>query len=326
MKRRVSCWIAAILAGLLSPGVSGAAEAPRVVASVKPIHSLVAAVMSGVGEPALLLPGNASPHAYAMRPSKAELIRRADIVFWVGLELESFLKGPLAALGKNAEIVALMDHPGMRLLKARQGGIWAPKRSSAAKAGDGRKGHDHGHGEFDPHLWLDPANAATIARIAAAKLSVLDTENAARYSANADRVVAEVKKLDAEIRMMTKAVAAKPYVVFHDAYQYFENRYRLNAIGAISASPERRPGARRMVAIRKIIPDRRIRCVFAEPQFQPSLVNSLTLGTGAQMAYLDPIGINVQAGPTAYHVVMANIAHTIVSCLSSRDYTNKAGK
>jgi zinc transport system substrate-binding protein len=312
-------WAAGLALTILWTVSASAIEAPRVVVTIKPIHSLVADVMKGVGRPTLLLPGNASPHAYALRPSQAEDLRRADVVIWVGPGLESFLRGPLASLGKDTEVLTLADRPEVLLLTTRHGGIWAKDASEHEPA-------DHGHenAETDPHLWLDPVNAEAIARLAAQTLGAVDSANAGRYRANADRLAGTLRRLDVDIRAMLGPVADRPYVVFHDAFQYFENRYGLNAVGSLSVSPERKPGARRMVTVRRRIRDGKIRCVFAEPQFSTALVSGVTRGSDAQTAVLDPLGAAAPTGPGAYETILRALAGAVSNCLRRQGQIKKA--
>lgn len=326
--RRGTCRTAAALLilffGIGATNLAEAKPALRVVVTIKPIQSLVADVMKGVGQPTLLLPPNASPHAYAMRPSKAETLRRADIVFWVGPELESFLRGFVSTLN-NAQIVTLSKEAGLRRLRVRQSGVWANSRHEPDDH-DGADGHRHG--ETDPHLWLDPKNAIAIAQIAARELSAADPANAGLYKANADRLTKSLNQLDVELRNILTPVASRPFIVFHDAYQYLETRYGLTAVGSLSLSPERKPGARRMVTIRRLIEQRRVRCAFGEPQFSRALIRSVTRGTSAKSAVLDPLGVNAVTGPGGYAQTLKTMAQNIAYCLEraarpKKERTNK---
>jgi zinc transport system substrate-binding protein len=310
---------AAGLAAAIAGAPAGAAEAPRVVASILPIHALVAGVMRGVGRPVLLLKGGASPHTYALKPSDAQALASARVIVWIGEDLEQFLVRPLKTLGRRAHKVELMEAKGVALLKARRGGIWGEHRHGHEEHGEhhGKEEHGehHGHGEVDAHLWLDPRNAKAMTAAIATALIKADRANAATYLANAARLAEKLDALDRELDRAVAPVRAAPFVVFHDAYQYFERRYRLNAAGAITLDPGRTPGARRLAAIRKTIRTRKARCVFAEPQFQPRLVTTVIEDTGARAATLDPLGAGIPPGEEAYFTLMRRLAADLVGCL-----------
>ena len=291
--------LAAVLA-LISPAASDAA--PRVAVSLKPLHALVAGVMEGVGTPELILRGAGSPHAYSLRPSEARLLEEAEVIFWVGGSLETFLEKPIAALGAKARVVAALRAPGVVLLPAREGGVW-----------DGHA--THGEAEHDAHLWLDPANAKAIARAAAAALGQADPAHRERYAANAAGLAARIDALDAELAALLAPARGVPYVVFHDAYQYFERRYGLGAAGSIAVSPERAPGARRVREVREKIRRLGARCVFGEPQFPPSLLATLTEGTSARTGELDPLGAALAPGPGAWFELMCALGASLAGCL-----------
>jgi len=277
---------AAALAGSagMSLGRGGqAAEPLRVVVSLPPVHSLAAQVMEGAGAPRLLLRGGGSPHTYALKPSDARALGRADVVFWVGPAMERFLVKPLAAAA--ARDVALLDAPGVRLA----GG--------------------------DPHIWLGPANAKAMVRRIADMLAGLDAANASRYRANAKAALARLDRLSAEISGLLAGVRTVPYVTFHDAYGAFETAFGLRPATAVVPSPEQRPGARRLRAIRATIRETGAACVFTEPQFRPALVQTIVQGTGARIGVLDPLGHDLKPGPDAYGALMRGLARSLAACL-----------
>ncbi len=301
-----------LLAGLAIATGAQAAE-PEVVVSIKPVHSLVAGVMQGVGTLRLLIKGAASPHSYGLRPSDARALGAADVIFWVGADLETFLRKPLAALPEHGQVVALSQAPGMTLLEARRGGIREAYTDDKTDQDDGGQAHD-GH---DMHVWLDPRNAKAMVAAVEHALSARDAAHAARYRANADHVRQRLDALEAELRGVLQPVREKPYIVFHDAYQYFEARFDLRSAGSITVSPDRAPGARRLSAIRKKILDTGAMCVFTEPQFEPKLVRTVIEGTQARTAVLDPMGAALPPGPEAYFSLMRGLAHSVRQCLDS---------
>lgn len=335
--------LAAALVGFL--GVTSVQAAPAVVASIKPIHSLVAAVMQGVGEPTLLVKGGASPHTYAMRPSDATALDEADVVFWVGESLETFLTDPLDTLTEDARVVELMEAEGVATLANREGGVLEGEAHDAheeggeeggerhdhghareddhdhehehAEAQADREGHGHDHGATDPHIWLGPGNAAAILDAVAETLSDADPENAARYSENAARARQMLASLDAEIDAQLAPVEDVPFIVFHDAYQYFQRHYGLNMVGSITLSPDRAPGAARIAEIREEIAETGAACVFAEPQFEPRIVGVVTEGTEARQANVDPVGADLADGPDLYPRLLKEMANSFSECLSA---------
>lgn len=291
------------------------AETPKVVASIKPVHALVAAVMQGVGEPTLIVRGAASPHTYALKPSDARALADADLVFWIGPELEGFLAKPLKATATKATAVELMEAPGVRLLDAREGGAWDPHDPGHDHGHD--QAHKAGHEEVNTHVWLDPDNARAMVGAIADALAARDPAHADAYRANAERTAQDLATLDAELKATLAPVRDKPFVVFHDAYQYFEAHYGLNGVGAITVNPDRRPSAKRLSEIRARITALGPVCVFAEPQFEPALVDTIVQGTKAKKGVLDPEGAGLAAGPDLYPTLLRNIAASLKGCLAS---------
>jgi zinc transport system substrate-binding protein len=313
MRKKVSvatavsfCWIFSSIAG--SPIAGAAADAPRVVVSIKPVHSLVAGVMDGVGNPELLIHGSGSPHTYSLRPSEAQALQEADVVFWIGEELEGFLARPLQNLPRAAAVVALHEADGVRLLAGREGGAWEAHAHHDS-------GHEHAHEGADMHVWLDPVNAQAMVAAIARELSAIDPQNEETYASNAAVLHQRLEELDTTLQDQLEPVQNDPYIVFHDAYQYFEDRYDLNTVGSITITPERQPGARRLYEIRARIVETGAACVFSEPQFEPVLVETVIEGTSARSGVLDPLGAELEAGPDAYFDLMDQLAGSLRACL-----------
>lgn len=313
MNRRRQTFAAVLL--LLS--VPAAAEPPRVTVSIQPVHALVAGVMQGVSEPRLLVSGRASPHGYQMRPSDAAGLYAADLVFWMGVPLETFLQSALANVRPPARIVTLLDTPGLMLLANRESGAWdtghdADHDHETSKAAGGERGRD-------PHAWLSPDNARRLVNHVAEVLADADPENAGRYAANAAVLAARIEALAAEITSMLAPVRGVPFIMFHDAFQYFESAFGLHAAGALHLEPDRTGGARRLRELRAAIRDRGVRCVFREPQFHAALVDTLTEGTGAKVGVLDPLGAAFAPGPNAWFQMMQANAEAMAGCLGESE-------
>jgi zinc transport system substrate-binding protein len=320
--------------GLATAGSAEADEGPVVVVSIKPVHSLVAGVMEGLGEPVLLVRGAGSEHSYSLRPSQARALDQADVVFWMGETMETFLIKPLQALSGDAKVVALWETPGLTLLPTREGGMWEEHghgdehaeahEDEHAEADETEDEHaeadhegEHAHGETDTHVWLDPGNAKVLVAAIATTLSDAEPANASTYQTNAARLDQRLDELDRSLQGRLAAVADRPYVVFHDAYQYFEHRYGVSAVGAITINPTVPPGAQRLGEIRERLEHLDAACVFAEPQFEPALVDTLIEGTSAGKGVLDPLGSAVEEGPDQYFGLMHGLADSLVECLGT---------
>lgn len=303
----------------LSPAMANAGI--KVVASIKPVHSLVAGVMQGAGTPHLIVEGAASPHSYALKPSQARALSDAQVVFWIGKGLEGFLVKPLANIAGKATSVALSKADGVNHLEYRElsdldGKADSHDHSHGHKHG---KGHDHGHDHADgddPHLWLDPQNAAAMVTAIETVLVEADAANAATYKANAQALRQRLTELEKRIADELAPLKNRPFVVFHDAYQYFERRFGLEAAGAVTLSPETSPGAEHVSGIAHRIKHMNVVCVFSEPQFEPKLVSVVAEGSKARSAELDPLGAALSDGPDLYFQLMDDMARSMKHCLA----------
>jgi zinc transport system substrate-binding protein len=279
-----------------------------VVASIAPVHSLVAQVMEGAGTPHLLLPPGASPHDHALRPSDAAALERAAVVVRVGAGLERWLDGPLAALAGQARVVTLAGLAGLTLL--------APREGAAFEAHEGDADEAHAGEAIDPHLWLEPENARLWLGAIAAALAEADPGNAALYEANAAKAQAGLDALAAEVEAKLGPVRGRSFIVFHDAYHYFERRFRIEAAGAVALSDASAPGPARIAEIRTRIAETGAVCLFREPQFRSALVETVAEGTGARIGVLDPLGAGIEPGPGLYAAILRGLAHGLADCLS----------
>ena len=343
-------FVFAVLSILILPVQSlMATENPQVVVSIKPIHSLVSAVMEGVATPTLLVK-TGSPHAYTLRPSEAKALANAGLVIWVGHELESFLEKPLQTVANNAQKLELSEQLESSLLATRNSGEWQhADHNKHIKDGldehedheqhleDGLDEHEdheqhhedgldedeqhteeaeeHHHSSMDLHLWLDPKIAQKIVIETTKMLVDLDPEHALQYQSNSMKLNARLTLLDLQLKQKLQPVKAVPYLVFHSAYQYFEAAYDLNAIGSVTIDPDRKPGVKGIAEIRQKVKESGARCVFSEPQFQSSLVTTIIEATGAKTGVLDPLGSEIPEGPEAYFILINNLADNLVAGL-----------
>jgi len=289
------------------------ADTPNVAADIAPVHSLAARVMEGVGKPDLIMRPGASPHHYALRPSEAAALERAGVILYTGGGLTPWLTDAVGTLAGDARVIELTALPGTVLLPFREG------LAFVGDEGDHDHDHDHSHGdegaEIDPHAWLEPENAKLWMTAIAGALAEADQENAALYLANAAEGQAEIDAAVERIAAKLAPLRGRPFIVFHDAYQYFEAHFGMTAAGSISLGDASDPGAARIAALRGRIAELGVGCVFAEPQFDPGLVETVTEGTGAVMAVIDPQGAAITPGPAHYTLMLEAIADGIEGCL-----------
>ena len=318
----------------------------KVVASIKPIHSLASYLMDGVAKPDLIVDGYASPHGFALKPSHAKMLQNADIVFWVGEDIENFLEKPLDSIAKKAEKIELLEIKGLNKLKFRERNIFddhddhddhAKKEDDHddhdhkkkddhddhdhAKKEDGHKeddhddhdGHEeHHHGEHDPHIWLDPINAKVILNEMVEHLIENDAKNASTYKSNLEKALKDIDKLTIEV--MTDLNQSTSSIVFHDAYQYFEKRFNVNVLGAFTVNTDVMPGAEKLAEIREVIEHDKVACIFSEPQFNPDIINAVAKDMDIKTGVLDPLGATLSPGKTLYFDLIKNMSKSFKGC------------
>ncbi len=309
---------ALVLAWMVQAGF-GAAHASdlNVVDTIKPIHSIVTAVMEGVAAPILLIDGAASPHAFSLKPSDAKALAAARVVFRVSDSLEPFMVKVVKSLPRPVLVVALENVPGLTIHKIRSGGTFEADAEGAS--GKHSHGHEDAHDKdgagIDSHIWLDPSNAALIASEIADVLGKAQPEAAAHFKANADAFARRLAALTEELSERLAPLAGRPFIVFHDAYQYFEKRFGLEAVGSVTVSPDLAPSAKRLRALRAKIARLKAVCVFAEPQFEPRQVVTITENMTAKRGVLDPLGASIPAGSGHYAALMRKLAVDFAECL-----------
>ncbi len=321
---RRSVWLGAAI-GMWASGAVAAAEL-RVVLTIKPVHSLAAAVMAGVAEPKLLIDGTASPHTFALKPSDAKVVNEAQLLVRVSESLEPFTGKLISSLPQTVRVATLASTEGLTLFRMREGGTFEAHAHGQGDKGGHKHGHAHSHGgsakkkpaeaEMDGHIWLDPQNAKLIVGALAKELSLVAPAHADTFSRNADSLTKRLDELDAELAAAIKPLVDKPYIVFHDAYQYFERRYGLAPAGSVTVNPDVPPSAKRLSELRRKIASLRATCVFAEPQFAPKVIDTIVEGTSARRGVLDPLGSAAPAGPEQYFTTLRGLASGLRSCLA----------
>ena len=287
----------------------------KVVASIKPIHSLASYLMDGIAKPDLIVDGYASPHGFAMKPSHAKMLQNADLIFWVGEDIESFLEKPLNSIAKRAEKIELMDIKGLNVLEFRERNIFDDHDDHdhdghAKKKKDDHEGH--AHGEYDPHIWLDPINAKVILKEMTEHLIENDSKNASTYKSNLDKALKDIDKLTMDV--MTELNQSVASIVFHDAYQYFEERFNVNILGAFTVNTDVMPGAEQLAEIREIIEHDKVSCVFSEPQFNPDIIKAVAKDMNIKTGVIDPLGATLDPGKDLYFDLINNMSSSFKGC------------
>ena len=319
----------------------------KVVTSIKPVHSLASYLMDGVGKPDLIVDGYASPHGFALKPSHAKMLQEADLIFWVGEDLENFLEKPLKSIAKKAEKIELLEIKGLTKLKFRERNIFDEHddhgHDDHAKKEDDHDDHDkeghkeddhddhdhdkeghkeddhddhghegHAHGEHDPHIWLDPMNAKVILNEMVEHLIENDAKNASKYRSNLKKALKEIDKLNKDVKAELSNSTAS--IVFHDAYQYFEERYGVNILGAFTVNTDVMPGAEQLAEIREIIEHDKVTCVFSEPQFNPDIIKAVAKDMNIKTGVVDPLGATLDPGKDLYFDLIRNMSASFKGC------------
>jgi zinc transport system substrate-binding protein len=290
--------------------------------------------MNGVAKPDLIVDGYASPHGFAMKPSHAKMLQNADLIFWVGEDVENFLEKPLGSIAKKAEKIELMQIKGLQVLKFRERNIFDDHDDHGHDDHDKKEDHDshakkedhddhgkkedhddherHAHGEFDPHIWLDPINAKVILNEMVEHLIENDPKNEAKYKSNLDEALKDIDKLTIDV--MTELSNSVSSIVFHDAYQYFEKRFNVNILGAFTVNTDVMPGAEQLAEIREIIEHDKVACVFSEPQFNPDIIKAVAKDMNIKTGVIDPLGATLNPGKDLYFSLIKNMSASFKGC------------
>lgn len=296
-----------VLAPLLA-----SAEVPKVSVDIAPVHALVSRVMQGIGSPDLLIPANASPHSHAMRPSEAKALQDAELVFWIGETLTPWLENAISTIAEDARSVELLEVDGLTLLQFRE--------NVEFEEGEQAHSHEHTHHDsIDPHAWLAPKNAILWLDLIARELAQADPENADKYLQNAIQGGVEIKETAANIAGDLVSVKDRPFIVFHDAYQYFEQSFGVEASASIAISDATTPGPKRVQELRMLVDKAGIVCIFIEPQFDPRLAATILEGSPAKIGILDPLGTKLELGPSLYTGLLIDMAKSMRDCLVDQE-------
>jgi zinc transport system substrate-binding protein len=339
-----------LFAALLFTTTAAQAEVPNVVTDIPPVHGLVSAVMDGVGAPELLITKGASPHGFALRPSQVRALSKSDVIFWTNDKLAPWLADVRETLAPAAISVALVDLPQSLRLPYREGAVFGDAEAhdehdehheegehhdehdehheegehhdehdehhEEGEHHDGHAGHDHTGS--DPHAWLDPENAIVWLDEIVKTLADLDPEHAEQYAANAEAAIEAVEVTSAHIQLELTPFQDLSFVVFHDAYQYFEGRFDLAATGAISLGDSAAPSPARIGELQDQLTEKGVECVFFEPQFNPSLVETVIehveSRSNVKLVEIDPLGTLIPLGPQFYTDLLTSVSNSVSSC------------
>ena len=312
-----ACWVLSI--------TPASADVPQVATDIPPVHSLVSQVMGDLGTPKLILPPGASPHGYAMRPSEARALQDADVIFWMGPDLTPWLGRAIKALTGDAIHVSLSKNKDLVRHPFRTGSTFdshdhddhGDKHGKVSRDEHKHEHDDHGdkHEGLDPHLWLDPDNARILLGVISSTLAGLDPTHADTYRANAAQAKKAIAALTRELDVALQPIRGRPFIVFHDAYQYFEHRFDIEASGSLSIGDASSPGPARIATIRQKVQTLGAHCVFSEPQFRSKIITTVIEGTTARPATLDPLGATLKPGPELYSQLLRNLGDNLLTCL-----------
>ncbi|POD94856.1 zinc ABC transporter substrate-binding protein ZnuA [Pectobacterium odoriferum] len=317
-----------VASALLASGMSISAASAAVITSIRPLGFIASAIADGVTPTEVLLPDGASPHDYALRPSDVQRLQSADLVIWIGPEMESFLGKSLAKVS-SAKQITLSALPAIKSELEKEAGHEHQDGHEQAHD-DHEKGHVHSHvahddgdgghhhGEYNMHIWLSPEMTKQAAIAIHAKLLELMPQNKDKLDANLLYFTDKIGQADEKIVKMLAPVQGKGYFVFHDAYGYFEKHYGLSPLGYFTVNPEIQPGAQRLHQIRTQLVERKAVCVFAEPQFRPAVINAVAKGTDVRSGVLDPLGSNIALGRDSYADFLLQLSNQYVSCLEEK--------
>jgi zinc transport system substrate-binding protein len=289
-----------------------------VVTTIKPLHSLISNVMNGVGEPSLIIEGSTSPHSFTLKPSHAKLLEEADIIFWIGEGIETFMEKPLESIVKDAKVISFMQMDNINKLTFREKNIFESHDEDQHDEDhdDHDEDHDehegHNHGEFDAHIWLDPNNAKEMVNEIAHELSNLDPLNKDKYIDNADKTILEIDNLIKNINQSINKDAS--FVVFHDAYQYFEKIFGVTSAGALTLNTDALPGAKQISDIQDVIKEKGVKCIFSEPQFNPKIIKTIAKDTDIKIGVFDPLGANIKSDKSLYFSLIDNLSENLKDC------------
>ena len=336
--------------------MSTAAAEPNVVVTIKPLHSLVSAVMKGAGYPKLLLESNQSPHSFSLKPSQAGMLQNADAIVWVGPGLESFLEKSLTSIAPNAKSIEMMETPGLHHLEANEHEHNDHDEEKKEHADhddhddhkdehvehddhddhkdehaehDDHDDHKDEHAEHDDHddhasdeagrnvhIWLDPENARAMVKNVAEQLAALDPGNADLYRKNAASSQEQLSTLIKEVSGELSAVKGTKFMAFHDAYGHFEHRFGMESAGSLTINPEVSPGAKRLSELRTRVKSENIKCVFSEPQFDAGAWTAVIENSDLNLGVVDPLGVELTPGPDMYYQLIRGVAGSLKTCLS----------
>jgi zinc transport system substrate-binding protein len=307
-----------LLLVLVLYSASAHAGPPKICTTIKPLYGIVEAVTAGITKPLLLIDSvNKSPHNYSLKPSDVEKISTADIIFLIDLGFESFML-KTTKLNDKAHFIEIAKDNLIKLLPSRDHNIWSSDEDVHHHHGhNDEHSHDHTHSTYDYHIWLNPDNAKQIANIVAAELSKIDLENANIYRNNAQAFIRQIDEIDQKIREDLADYRQVPYLVFHDAYQYYEKKYELHPIGALTLDPSKALSAKKLTEIEKIVVNSKVKCLFKEPQFSARAVDNIASFTHTSSGILDPEWGDGTLNSNSYLSLILELKDNLLKCFAN---------
>ena len=298
IKPFISAFFSALLFPILLYPTQLNADTPDVLVTLKPLHSLVSALMLDIGEPGLLLDNLQSPHDYSMKPSDRRRINQADIIIYASADIESFIPAIQNSLPQQ-KFIKLTNIPGLKLLETRAFDSHAQQ-------------HNH---HIDGHIWLSIDNAIIISQYLSNEFIKQDPLNSERYRTNSNKQISKLRQLKKDIQQQVLPLRNQAFLMFHDAFQYFENEFQLSSGMFVTTSPDHKPGIRHILKLKQKIQQQNIRCIFYEPPHIPKIIQTLTEGSKIQLIPLEPLGIKYEMGNEQYFKLLSDISYNLYNCL-----------
>ena len=298
-----------------------ATETTGVISTIQPINSLVSAVIGNTGKTISIIPAEQSPHDFKLKPSDVKVLQNSNIIFYVSNHLESSVTKVFKNLPKNIKLINLMEESGINHLAIRDNAAWerhdhhGDDHDDHDKHGKKHDDHDDHEKEDDVHIWLSPDNAIKIVQKVNKVLSLYFPENSKIYNENTTKFIDKIRNLKMELIKELSPIKNKPYIVFHDAYQYFEKTFELNAVGSVALEGDIASSPKQISFIKDKIIKSKASCVFQEPQFDSKLVKIVVEGTNAKTGTLDPLGVNITGNKDFYLQLLTNMAKSLKECL-----------
>ena len=295
----------AVLILLSCINAASAFAQPAVMTTIKPLQFIAAAVMDGIAEPEVLIPSTQSPHYYTLRPSDIRKVSEAQLVLWIGPQMETYLEGFIAQLAQQTILIEAGALPGVTLHEVGHNRV---EQAHVHEEADN-------HGLYDPHIWLNTGNAELIARSLYEELIVFDPANAARYEENVAGFVEGLRLLEARLRKEVTGLVDGRYALYHNGIQYFEKQFGLEHQFVLVPDHEIQPGIRHLLALRELLEDRPLTCVLEDVNANEATINTVFRDYPVNRVRIDTMGDAIDSGRFAYVRLVENMTLALRHCL-----------